>query len=177
MKIILLTAIIVVLLTSLFNRKLNVFKVIIEQFSIYKNDKTKKCSKYDIFTFFISPLIASILLSFLIDLNFILERSELFITILSIISTILFSFLALLIEKRILFKNDKANQVSNETYISIIMTILYSLIAIIIMIGLLLVPTRKLLVQIFSIVIYYFAIKIILNILMIFSPFHFQAQY
>lgn len=167
MKLYFLIGIIILFLISIFNKKLSVFKIIWQQFSIYKNDKTKKKSWYDIFTFFINPAIISILLIFIIDYKFLFGFSELIITVLSIVATILFSFLTLLIEKNKNDGNEKVVQVSNETYISIIMTIIYSLIALILTICLLLLPDKICLFQIFNSLIYYFIIKIVFNILMI----------
>ena len=42
MKIYFLIGIIILFLVSIINKKLSVFKIIWQQFSIYKNDKTKK---------------------------------------------------------------------------------------------------------------------------------------
>ena len=148
MKLYFLIGIIILFLVSIFNKKLSVFKIIWQQFSIYKNDKTKKKSWYDIFTFFINPAIISIFLIFIIDYNFLFGFSELIITVLSIVATILFSFLALLIDRKNKSENDKVAQVSNETYISIIMTIIYSLIALLLTICLLLLPDKIWLFQI-----------------------------
>ena len=167
MKIYFLISIIILFLVSIINKKLSVFKIIWQQFSIYKNDKTKKKSWYDIFTFFVNPAVISILLLFVINYKFLIGFSELIITVLSVIATILFLFLTLLIEKNNKDKNEKVTQVSNETYISIIMTILYSLIALILTICLLLLPDKIWLFQIFNCLIYYFIIKIVFNILMI----------
>ena len=157
----------VLFLVAIFNTKLNVFKIIKQQFQIYKNDKTKNKSWHDIFTFFVNPLLIAILLLFVIDYKFLFGLSELIITILSIVATILFSFLALLIDKKNKSTNDKVSQVSNETYISIIMTIIYSLVALLLTICLLLLPENILVMQIFNAFIYYFVIKILFNILMI----------
>ena len=167
MKLYFFIAVIILFLISIFNKKLSVFKIIWQQFSIYKNDKTKKKSWYDIFTFFINPAAISILLIFIIDYKFLFGFSELIITVLSVVATILFSFLTLLIEKNKKDENEKIVQVSNETYISIIMTIIYSLIALILAICLLLLPDKIWLFQIFNCLIYYFIIKIVFNILMI----------
>ena len=54
MKIILFVIIGALAILALFNNKLNVFKIIKKQFIVYKNDRTKKASIYDIFTFFIT---------------------------------------------------------------------------------------------------------------------------
>ena len=167
MKPYLIIGIIILLFISLFNKKLNILKIIKQQFTIYKNDRTKKKSLYDIFTFFINPLCISILLVFVIDYKFIFDLSELVITILSIVATILFSFLALLIDKKRKSENEKVVQVSNETYISIIMTIIYSLVSLLLTICLLLLPDKTWLFQVFNGFIYYFIIKIVFNILMI----------
>lgn len=167
MKTYLIIGIIILLFISLFNKKLNIFKIIKQQFTIYKNDRTKKKSLYDIFTFFINPLGISILLVFVIDYKFIFDLSELVITILSIVATILFSFLALLIDKKSKSENEKVVQVSNETYISIIMTIIYSLVSLLLTVCLLLLPDKTWLLQVFNGFIYYFIIKIVFNILMI----------
>ena len=134
---------------ALFNNKLNVFKIIKKQFIVYKNDRTKKASINDIFTFFIVPLLIAIATSFLIEIDVFAKASELLITIFSIMATILFSFLALLMDKKYNKESDdeteekkKFKQVSTETYISITMTIIYSLVSVVVAILLLIINNK-----------------------------------
>lgn len=163
----LIIALCVLFVCSLFNRKINVFKIITKQFSIYKNDKTKKYSIFDIFTFIVVPISMAIILVFLLEYSFLTTKADLFITVLSIVSTVLFSFLALLIEKKNNSDNKKEIQVSNETYISIIMTILYSMISIILLIVLLILPDIQWLIRVINGICYCLLIKITLHILMV----------
>ena len=165
--IILLVLLLVLSVVCLLNKKINIFKILIEQFSIYKNDKTKKVSAFDIFTFIINPIFISVVLVFLIDYKLLINKADLFITILSIVSAILFSFLALLVEKKNSTNNEKEFQVSNETYISIILTIFYSIIAIILLIVLLLIPDIYWLIMVLNGICYYLLIKIIFHIMMV----------
>lgn len=174
MKIFLWGLIGVIIVLALFNKKLNVFKIIKEQFDIYKDDRTKKISIHDIFTFFIGPFLMALIGSFLIKEDVFIKASELCITIFSIIATILFSFLALLMDKKYNDKDDKKetkerkkfNQVSGETYISITMTIIYSLAAVMVAI-ILLAVCNDIVIKILNGLMLYFIIKIIFNFLMI----------
>lgn len=167
MRTFLLIAICVLFVCNLFNRKINVFKIIVTQFSVYKNDKTKKCSFSDIFTFILTPIIIALILVFLLDYKFLTIKSDLFITVLAIVSTVLFSFLALLIEKKKTSDNTKEIQVSNETYLSIILTILYSMIAIVCLIVLLVLPDICWLIMSINGACYYLLIKTALHLLMV----------
>ena len=158
---------------ALFNNKLNVFKIIKKQFIVYKNDRTKKASIYDIFTFFIVPLLIAIATSFLIEIDVFAKASELLITIFSIMATILFSFLALLMDKKYNKESDdeteekkKFKQVSTETYISITMTIIYSLVSVAVSI-LLLIINNNIVAHVLNVLMLYFIIKIVFNFLMI----------
>lgn len=163
----LIIALCVLCVCSLFNKKINVFKIIVKQFSIYKNDRTKKYSIFDIFTFIVVPIAMAVILVFLLEYSFLKIKADLFITVLSIISTVLFSFLTLLIEKKNNSDNKKEIQVSNETYISIIMTILYSMISIGLLIVLLVLPDIKWLIMLISGICYCLLIKITLHLLMV----------
>ena len=163
----LIIALCVLFLCSLFNRKINIFKIIVKQFSIYKNDKTSKHSFFDMFTFVVIPILMAIILVFLLDFNFLTVKADLFITILSIVSTVLFSFLALLVEKKNNSNNNKELQVSNETYISIIMTILYSMVDILLFIVLLVLPDINWLIMVTNGICYCLLIKITLHLLMV----------
>lgn len=167
MKYFILIVICVLFTLSMCNRKVNVFKIIGKQFKVYRNDKVGKISKYDLLSFVISPILLSTLMIFVVDLEFIKSKSETIITILSIVATILLSFLTLLIDKKNISSNEKIKQVSSETYITIIMTTLFSLFAITILIIQAFLPNVLWMMQICNVFVYFCLIKILLNILMI----------
>ena len=161
-----------------FAPEIEVIKVIysidrLKRFIVYKNDRTKKASIYDIFTFFIVPFLIAIACSFLIEIDVFVKASELLITIFSIMATILFSFLALLMDKKYNKESDdetkekkKFKQVSTETYISITMTIIYSLVSVAVAI-LLLIINNNIVAHVLNVLMLYFIIKIVFNFLMI----------
>lgn len=167
MKYVLISVVAVLSIAILLNRKINIWKIIRRQFAVYRNDKTKSISVYDIFTFVVFPIIMAIALVFLIDYEFMSNRLDTMITILSIAATVLFSFLTLLMDKTKAEEGEKAKQVSNETYVTIIMTILYALLSVIVLVVYFFMPKMVVVYQIFNAVIYLLLIKILLNILMV----------
>lgn len=167
MKYALICVVVILSAAILFNRKINILKIVKKQFAVYRNDKTKRVSVYDIFAFIVFPIIISIVLVFLIDYEFMSNRLDTMITILSIAATVLFSFLTLLMDKTQGEENEEVKKVSNETYVTIIMTILYALLSVIVLVIYFFIPKTVVLYQIFNAIIYLMLIKILLNILMI----------
>lgn len=168
MKIFLLLMTLLLATLCLCNRKVNILRVIKSQFTIFKNDKINKTSFYDICCFFIFPTFIATMLVVLIPIDFILNSSELFILILSIISTILFSFLSLLLgRKNEQSQDSKINQVSKQTFIAIIMTIIYSVCTILLMIILMCIGVDSWISYLLNGFVVYFSCKIVLYMLMI----------
>ena len=87
------------LLFIVFNRKIRLWKIFVEQFKVYKNDKTQKTSCFDIVSFIVSPIVLSVLIARLLPYKDVVESSGTIITVFSIIATLLLSFLALLVDK------------------------------------------------------------------------------
>ena len=100
-KIIWYLAVIALLLIMLYcNRKVRLFALIKEQFLVFKNDKKKKISVWDLICFFVFPIAVSCILVF--ALEFIIKDSlaNLLTTVFSIIFTVLFIVENLLISKQ-----------------------------------------------------------------------------
>lgn len=130
MKIALIVVSLIMILAIVFNKKTSLFNIIKDQFSTYKNDKINKIFFYDILTFYIIPVILAMLIAFLLEYKDFLEKTELLITIFSVIATVLLSFLAILVGVKY-EKQSKGEQVLKETFLTIIMDVVYSLIIVI----------------------------------------------
>ncbi len=166
MKIALIAFSSIMILSVIFNSKTSLFKIIKNQFFIYKNDKNKKIKISDIFTFYVVPLILAILIAFQLEFEKFLEKTELLITIFSVIATVLLSFLAILAGINY-SKKTKGEQVLQETFLTIIMDVLYSLIIVIILLCVSFCGVYGIWPKIIIGFNSYFVIKVVLNMLLI----------
>lgn len=164
MKVLLYCIVIFLMITIIFNPKINGFYVLKKQFTVYRNDKTKKVSKFDIISFVVAPLILSVVFSIIIDFEFILESRDILTTVFSLVATILFSFLAMLVNKE---KNEKTGKVIEETYISISSTIEYSVFVVIMAFLLPLLNKKAWYIYPFLTVLYYLTVKAFITLLMV----------
>ena len=71
------------LLFIVFNRKIRLWKIFVEQFKVYKNDKTQKTSCFDIVSFIVSPIVLSVLIARLLPYKDVVESSGTIITVFS----------------------------------------------------------------------------------------------
>lgn len=117
--------IIILIIIALLNPKLQLKKLFRAQFQIYKNDKNGKIFWFDIVTFFIIPILISIISAIYLPITAISKYSDTTITIFSLIATVLLSFVAILVDKK--FKKEKENELLNETIVTIITDIVYSI--------------------------------------------------
>lgn len=117
--------IIILIIIALLNPKLQLKKLFRSQFQVYKNDKNGKIFWFDIVTFFIIPILISIISAIYLPMITISKYSDTTITIFSLIATVLLSFVAILVDKK--FKKENEKELLNETIVTIITNIIYSI--------------------------------------------------
>ena len=124
------TLVIVILLVIMFffNRKVRLFTLVKEQLLVFKNDKKKKISFWDLLCFFVFPMVVAII--FVCKFDFIIDNdlANLLTTVFSVVFTVLFGFAAIMISK-IDSQNDIEKQVAEETFVSIVSTTILSLVS------------------------------------------------
>lgn len=149
----------------LFSRKASVFKILLEQFNIYKNDKNGKYYWLDIINFIVVPIIIGIVVAFNLPISKIINNADTVITVFSLIATLPLSFLAMLIDR--IMKNKKEEEVAKETFVSITVDIIYAMIIIGMVVFASLTPLAGFMEKIIVGLIAFFTVKMVLNILMI----------
>ena len=112
------------LLIIVFNPKIQLTRIFVEQFKVYKNDKTHKISMFDILSFLIAPICISILTSVSLPYEKVATSAGTIMTVFSIVATLLLSFLALLVDKST--TNQKEKEVIDQTFVTISVDIVYS---------------------------------------------------
>ena len=168
------SAIVAILLIMLFfNRKVRLLALIKEQLLIFKNDKTKKTSIWDIVCFIGFPLIVALILVFKLNFTIDNDLATLLTTVFAIVFTVLFGFAAIMISK-INSGNKVEKQVAEETFVSIVSSTILSLIAAVLSIILTHITTTTvvqtdftILIQILSVITIALSLIIIMLILMI----------
>ena len=113
------------LLIIVFNPKIQLTRIFVEQFKVYKNDKTHKISMFDILSFLIAPICISILTSVSLPYEKVATSAGTIMTVFSIVATLLLSFLALLVDKST--TNQKEKEVIDQTFVTISVDIVYSI--------------------------------------------------
>ena len=88
----------IIVLVCLFNPKIRVTKLITGHFLTFKNDKTNRASFYDYVTFFILPLVASVIITF--KFKIVIEDVNVLLTVFSVFAALLFNFLMLIIQAK-----------------------------------------------------------------------------
>lgn len=111
-----------------FNKKVNLMRLFISQFQVFKNDKTGKYSIWDIVCFIGLPIVVSTLVIFGIPYRVSPELGEVLTTVFSLVFSILFGFAAVIMERNA-GNNSKKRQVVNETFVSIVTATILSLAA------------------------------------------------
>lgn len=110
--------IIVALLLILLNKKMRFYKVFVAQFKIFYNNANKKLSWIDIITYFLLPIIIG--LSLVCGLDFKIPSNLLsdFVTIYSLLLTILIGVLSLLIvqNNKVEIKHSKQSDIDQEKW-------------------------------------------------------------
>ena len=118
------------IILMLFNRKVNVLKVFVEQLKVFKNNRTKKTSFLDILSFIICPIVLSLIMVLWYEFYIDRELSQILTTTFSLVFTLMLAFEAILVSKK-----DSTNviekEVISQTFISVVSSSILSLIGII----------------------------------------------
>lgn len=158
------------LLTIVFNPKIQLTRIFVEQFKVYKNDKTHKISMFDILSFLIAPICISILTSVSLPYEKVATSAGTIMTVFSIVATLLLSFLALLVDKST--TNQKEKEVIDQTFVTISVDIVYSIFVVMLFVLPDFIEFTDIIEKIFVGVVAFLIIKILLNVFMILKRVH-----
>lgn len=158
------------LLIIVFNPKIQLTRIFVEQFKVYKNDKTHKISMFDILSFLIAPICISILTSVSLPYEKVATSAGTIMTVFSIVATLLLSFLALLVDKST--TNQKEKEVIDQTFVTISVDIVYSIFVVMLFVLPDFIEFTDIIEKIFVGVVAFLIIKILLNVFMILNRVH-----
>lgn len=158
------------LLIIVFNSKIQLTRIFVEQFKVYKNDKTHKISMFDILSFLIAPICISILTSVSLPYEKVATSAGTIMTVFSIVATLLLSFLALLVDKST--TNQKEKEVIDQTFVTISVDIVYSIFVVMLFVLPDFIEFTDIIEKIFVGVVAFLIIKILLNVFMILKRVH-----
>lgn len=121
-------AIILIIVMLFFNKKVQLISVVVEQLGVFRNARKGKTSVWDIWSFFILPIILASIIVFGIGKPVDNDLANILTTVFSLIFTILFGFIAILVGRMEDDSNNRIEQtVIKETFVSIISATLISL--------------------------------------------------
>lgn len=158
------------LLIIVFNPKIQLTRIFVEQFKVYKNDKTHKISMFDILSFLIAPICISILTSVSLPYEKVATSAGTIMTVFSIVATLLLSFLVLLVDKST--TNQKEKEVIDQTFVTISVDIVYSIFVVMLFVLPDFIEFTDIIEKIFVGVVAFLIIKILLNVFMILKRVH-----
>lgn len=158
------------LLIIVFNPQIQLTRIFVEQFKVYKNDKTHKISMFDILSFLIAPICISILTSVSLPYEKVATSAGTIMTVFSIVATLLLSFLALLVDKST--TNQKEKEVIDQTFVTISVDIVYSIFVVMLFVLPDFIEFTDIIEKIFVGVVAFLIIKILLNVFMILKRVH-----
>lgn len=158
------------LLIIVFYPKIQLTRIFVEQFKVYKNDKTHKISMFDILSFLIAPICISILTSVSLPYEKVATSAGTIMTVFSIVATLLLSFLALLVDKST--TNQKEKEVIDQTFVTISVDIVYSIFVVMLFALPDFIEFTDIIEKIFVGVVAFLIIKILLNVFMILKRVH-----
>ena len=158
------------LLIIVFNPKIQLTRIFVEQFKVYKNDKTHKISMFDILSFLIAPICISILTSVSLPYEKVATSAGTIMTVFSIVATLLLSFLALLVDKST--TNQKEKEVIDQTFVTISVDIVYSIFVVMLFVLPDFIEFTDIIEKTFVGVVAFLIIKILLNVFMILKRVH-----
>lgn len=115
------------------NKKIRCKKLLIDLFRIFYNNRKNKISFFDLFSFFICPILIGISIVVGFDYFFSLDVSNSLLTIFSILFTLLFGVLSLL-TSTLNSKDTIKKKISNEAFTAVAFSMITSLLSLIIMI-------------------------------------------
>lgn len=156
---------VILLVIIALNPKVQLTKIFLEQYKVYKNDKAKKISPYDILSFLVIPIALAILVAWSLPYDEMISASDTIITVFSIVATLLLSFLALLVDKSTIKKTEK--ELVKQTFVTITIDIIYSIFVVVLFAIPYFVNLNRVFKKIFVGIIAFLIIKILLNVFMI----------
>lgn len=125
--------ILICVIVSFINSKIRCSILFKDFFSVFKNYRTKKVSLLDILSFFISPLVMSIIIVYGFKYSFSIIMSNILLTVFSIIFTLLFGVMSLL-STALNSKDAIKSQISKEAFTAVSFSMLSSLLCLILLI-------------------------------------------
>ena len=158
------------LLIIVFNPKIQLTRIFVDKFKVYKNDKTHKISMFDILSFLIAPICISILTSVSLPYEKVATSAGTIMTVFSIVATLLLSFLALLVDKST--TNQKEKEVIDQTFVTISVDIVYSIFVVMLFVLPDFIEFTDIIEKTFVGVVAFLIIKILLNVFMILKRVH-----
>jgi len=153
------------IIVASFNPKIQLHKIFFSQFKVYTDDRNGKIYWFDILTFIVIPLIISLFMGCQLSISLVSKYSDDVITIFSLVSTILLSFIAILSDKE--YSNQKKREIVKETIVTITVNVVYSMLVVLLVVLPKIVMFNDALKRILFIIIIFLIIKIALNMLMI----------
>ena len=121
---------VICILAMLCNRKINVAAVFVEQLRVFKDNRTKKISPWDIVSFIVCPIFLSLVLVIWYDFSINKELAQVLTTAFSLIFTLLLAFETVLVSKKN-STNDIEREVISQTFVSAVSASILALVGII----------------------------------------------
>lgn len=114
------------IIVMLINSKINITSIFVAQIKVFKNNKTKKTSVLDVFSFIFCPIALSLVICLWYGFVINEDLAQILTTAFSLIFTLLFAFQAILVGKKN-SSNNVENDVINQTFVSIVTSSIFSL--------------------------------------------------
>ena len=160
--------------------KINISQIIKDHFNTLRNQATHKISGWDIFTFIVFPLIASLVILFIVGFTLDKDASSILITSLSVFSALLFNLLLLIFD--IVTREERASKIIKDSPLKgkflreIYSNISFSILISVICVAILLITLINIKIvwfnQVVSFIVYYLVIQFLLTIFMVLKRVH-----
>jgi len=158
------------LLAILINPKIRLFNLIIQQMKVFVKFNPKitkqKLSLHDMIAFIIAPIVISTIIVWGFNFIFLADVATVLVTVFSIIFTVLFGFISVLVGKTN-SSNKIEKQLVSETFTSIVSAMLLAILSAVLLIIYLSVPGNILLIKLISNIVIWFSLVSLLLLLMI----------
>lgn len=122
--------VVICIFAMLCNRKINVVAIFIEQLKVFKDNRTKKISPWDIISFILCPFFLSLALVIWYEFNINKELAQILTTAFSLIFTLLLAFETILVSKKN-STNDVERKVISQTFVSAVSASIFAMVGII----------------------------------------------
>ncbi|MGD9604642.1 MAG: hypothetical protein AB7V00_00635 [Bacilli bacterium] len=169
-QIILIVIMFLLLFVMFFNPKIRLFNLIKQQMKVFIKYNPKvsvqKISLHDMFTFILSPIFISLIIVLGFNFTFSEEVANLLVTVFSIIFTVLFGFISVLVGKAN-SSNKLEKQLVSETFTSIVSAMLLAILSAVLLIIYISMPEKTLYIKLISNIVIWFSLESLLLLLMI----------